>query len=72
MLWNVKGTKTQIQILGELLDESELQICDDEEDDHHDSQSHVILPQTPGAVFYPQVVQILLSGTSAIKARPSL
>lgn len=49
--------------LGELPDVAELQVGDEEEYDHHHSQSHVVLPQSPGAVRYPQVVQVLLSCT---------
>lgn len=51
-------------MLGELPDVAELQIRNDEEYDRHNGQSHMILPQAPGGVLYPQVVQILLSCAS--------
>ncbi len=34
--------------LGEFLDEAQLEVSNDEEDEGHDSQSQMILPQTPG------------------------
>ncbi len=34
--------------LGEFPDEAQLEVSDDEEDESHDSQSQMILPQTPG------------------------
>lgn len=54
-------TKTH---LSEFLDVAEFQIRDNEENEGHSNQSHVILPQCPGGALYPQVVQILLSCTS--------
>lgn len=34
--------------LGEFLDETQLEVSDEEEDDGHDAKSHVVLPQAPG------------------------
>lgn len=47
---------------GELSDESEFEIGDDEEEGGHDSQSQVVLPQAPGAGLDALVVQELLPG----------
>lgn len=48
---------------GELPDVAQFQVGDEEEHDHHNSQRHVVFPQSPGAVLYPQVVQVLLTCT---------
>ncbi len=40
--------KTANLCLGEFIDEAQLEVSDDEEDESHDSQSQMILPQTPG------------------------
>lgn len=57
--------------LSEFLDVAEFQIGNNEEYEHHHSQSHMILPQTPGGVLYSQVVKILLSCTSETTQVPA-
>lgn len=49
--------------LSKFLDEAEFEVGDNEENDRHDGQCHVILPQTPGGVLDSLVVKILLSFT---------
>lgn len=60
-IWKEQLKIAESAHLCEFLDVAEFQIGDDEEYEHHSSQSHMILPQTPGGVLYSQVVQILLS-----------
>lgn len=46
--------------LGEFLDVSQFQVGNEEKNEHHGGQSHVVLPQAPGGVLYSQVVKVLL------------
>lgn len=66
--WFLKDTDSECRMahLSKLLDVAEFQVGDDEENDRHNSQSHVILPQSPRGVLQSQVVQILLSCASEI------
>lgn len=58
--------------LGELPDETQLEIRDGEEDDSHDAKSHVVLPQPPGGVIHALLLQKLLPCTSAHKSSPAV
>lgn len=49
--------------LGELLNVSQFQVSDEEENEHHGGQSHVVLPQAPGGGLDSQVVKVLLTCT---------
>lgn len=51
----------RVAALGEFLDVSQFQVGNEEKHQHHGGQSHVVLPQAPGGVLYPQVVKVLLS-----------
>ncbi len=51
--------------LGEFPDEAQLEVSDDEEDEGHDSQSQMILPQTPGWVIDALFAQKVLTGRTA-------
>ncbi len=54
--------------LGEFLDEAQLEVSDDEEDEGHDSQSQMILPQTPGWVINALFAQkVLTCGAAAMR-----
>ncbi len=52
--------------LGEFLDEAQLEVSDDEEDESHDSQSQMILPQTPGWVIDALFIQKVLTCGAAV------
>lgn len=56
MFWWQSFLKT----LGKLLDEAQLEVCNGEEADGHDSQSQVVLPETPGGVIHPLLLQKFL------------
>ncbi len=76
-LLNLPGFLNRVKVcrithLSEFLDVAEFQIGNDEEYESHYDQSQVIFPQSPGGVFYPQVVQILLSCTSEEEEEESL
>lgn len=58
--------------LGEFPDETQLEVSDGEEDDHHDAKSHVVLPQPPGGVIHALLLQKLLSCASAHKSSPAV
>lgn len=55
----------QDEELSELPDEAQLQVRDGEEDDGHDAQSQVVLPEPPGVVQDPLLVQELLPRAAA-------
>lgn len=59
-----KNKRCIITHLSKFLDVAEFQISDDEEYEHQSDQRHMILPQSPGAVLYSHVLQILLSCTA--------
>ena len=50
---------------GELLDEAQFEIGDEEEEDGHDCHGKVVLPEIPVGVADPQVLQVLLTCTPA-------
>ncbi len=52
--------------LGEFIDEAQLEVSNDEEDESHDSQSQMILPQTPGWVIDALFTQKLLTCGAAV------
>ena len=49
--------------LGELPDEAQFEVSDGEEDDDHDAQSQVVLPEAPGGGFYTLILQELFPRT---------
>ncbi len=54
--------------LGEFLDEAQLEVSNDEEDEGHDSQSQMILPQTPGWIIDALFAQkVLTCGAAAMR-----
>lgn len=62
--------KTASLSLCEFLDEAQLEVSDDQEDEGHDSQSQVILPQTPGWIIDALILQELLAwGTTATRQK---
>lgn len=56
-----KNKGLRVAALGEFLDVPQFQVGDEEKQEHHGGQSHVVLPQAPGGGLYSQVVKVLLS-----------
>lgn len=65
----VKDRRFSVAVLREFLDVSQFQVGDEEESEHHGGQGHVVHPQAPGGVLYPQVVKVLLAGAPGTHAR---
>lgn len=52
------------KISGKLPDKTQLEVGDGQEANHHDAQSHMVLPEAPGAEVHTLLRQKLLPGAT--------